>query len=94
MCVLGNRLLKDIDPENCTKDVGSELFQLYCNDSSNPLSCDPYFKMHNLTVRNGIKGLSSGVFFGMFLQFLNVNVLFLFYNSNIFKLFYFLTYLI
>lgn len=64
MCVLGKRLLKDIDISNCTKAVGSPLYNTFCNSSLASATCDPYFKQNNLTVVNGIKGLASGVFFG------------------------------
>ncbi|CAH2050752.1 unnamed protein product, partial [Iphiclides podalirius] len=59
MCVLGKRLLKDINIDNCTKDIGGELHQLFCPNNL----CDPYFAAHNVSVVQGIKGLASGVFF-------------------------------
>jgi len=31
MCILGNRLLKDIDIEHCNKDSNSPLYKSYCN---------------------------------------------------------------
>ncbi|XP_055598463.1 solute carrier family 12 member 4 isoform X2 [Uranotaenia lowii] len=60
MCVLGKRLLKDIPVENCTKEVGGPLYNIFCEPGS---QCDPYFKDHNVTLVRGIKGLRSGVFF-------------------------------
>ncbi|XP_054278489.1 solute carrier family 12 member 4 isoform X2 [Macrosteles quadrilineatus] len=64
MCVLGKRLLKDINIENCTKEEGGPLFNLFCNSSTGGLAgCDPYFQEHNISIANGIMGLSSGVFF-------------------------------
>lgn len=51
MCVLGKRLLKDVNIANCTKDVGGELYQLFCPNNT----CDPYFSMHNLSIVPGIK---------------------------------------
>ncbi len=39
MCVLGRRLLKDIDPDNCTKEAGGDLYNIFCPDDK----CDPYF---------------------------------------------------
>lgn len=43
LCVLGKRLLKDIDISNCSKTVGGPLFNQYCNGSSLS-SCESYFK--------------------------------------------------
>ncbi|XP_077296513.1 solute carrier family 12 member kcc isoform X2 [Arctopsyche grandis] len=59
MCVLGKRLMKDINIENCTKQVGGPLYELFCPNKT----CDPYFMTHNLSIVRGIKGLASGVFF-------------------------------
>lgn len=59
MCTLGNRLLKDVHPDNCTQDVGGALHNLYC---SAPGVCDPYYLANNVSLVRGIKGLSSGVF--------------------------------
>ncbi|XP_039752651.1 solute carrier family 12 member 4 isoform X1 [Pararge aegeria] len=59
MCVLGKRLLKDININNCSKDVGGELYQLFCPNNT----CDPYYQAHEVSVVQGIKGLASGVFF-------------------------------
>ncbi|KAF6217197.1 hypothetical protein GE061_001551 [Apolygus lucorum] len=64
MCVLGKRLLKDIDINNCTKEIDGPLYNIFCthNGTGKPV-CDPYFLNHEVEVRNGIKGLNSGVFF-------------------------------
>lgn len=62
MCSLGNRLLKDMDVQNCNKSVNGELYNLYCNNGTGV--CDDYFKNHNVSVVKGIRGISSGVFFG------------------------------
>ncbi|CAH0405213.1 unnamed protein product [Chilo suppressalis] len=59
MCVLGNRLLKDIHITNCSKAVDGELHKLFCPNKT----CDPYYATHNISVVQGIKGLASGVFF-------------------------------
>ncbi|KAL0850918.1 hypothetical protein ABMA28_006827 [Loxostege sticticalis] len=59
MCVLGKRLLKDIHITNCTKNPTGELHKLFCPNNT----CDPYYSAHNVSVVQGIKGLSSGVFF-------------------------------
>lgn len=64
MCVLGERLLKDIPLENCTKDIGSPLYDVFCTNATYASGCDPYFDKNNVTMVRGIKGLASGVFFG------------------------------
>lgn len=51
MCVLGKRLLKDIDINNCTKTVGAPLHQLFCHNDT----CDPYYLAHNVSIVQGIK---------------------------------------
>ncbi|KAF4517815.1 hypothetical protein B566_EDAN003020 [Ephemera danica] len=63
MCVLGERLLKDIPKENCTKDIGSPIYNVFCANASTMTNCDPYFEQNNLTLVRGIKGIASGVFF-------------------------------
>ena len=60
MCVLGSRLLKDIDLKDCNNVHGGALHQLFCPNAS---KCDPYYMTHSVTIVNGIKGLASGVFF-------------------------------
>ncbi|CAO1414154.1 unnamed protein product [Diamesa tonsa] len=62
MCVLGKRLVKDININNCTKDIGGPLHNLYCT-SDKPADCDPYYAANNISIVRGIKGLSSGVFY-------------------------------
>ncbi|XP_043272459.1 solute carrier family 12 member 7 isoform X2 [Venturia canescens] len=59
MCVLGKRLLKDIEISQCSKN-SVELQKIFCHNSTR--HCDPYFAEHNVTVVNGIRGLASGVF--------------------------------
>ncbi|OAD56078.1 Solute carrier family 12 member 6 [Eufriesea mexicana] len=60
MCVLGRRLLKDIDVmADCNKNVSGVLHQLYCQNNTR---CDPYYLENNVTIVNGIRGLASGVF--------------------------------
>ncbi|KAH8272931.1 hypothetical protein KR018_011132 [Drosophila ironensis] len=58
MCVLGNRLLKDIPLDNCTKG-DPFMVDIYCPDGK----CDEYYLAHNVTRVKGIKGLASGVFY-------------------------------
>ncbi|KAG7203194.1 hypothetical protein KM043_010300 [Ampulex compressa] len=60
MCVLGKRLLKDIDVMNdCHKNANGYLHNVYCK---NDTSCDPYYLANNVSIVNGIRGLASGVF--------------------------------
>ncbi|CAL1680198.1 unnamed protein product [Lasius platythorax] len=62
MCVLGRRLLKDLNVLNdCNKNVSGVLHSLYCGNSTRS-KCDPYYTENNLTIVNGIRGLASGVF--------------------------------
>ncbi|XP_065341848.1 solute carrier family 12 member 6 isoform X2 [Cloeon dipterum] len=63
MCVLGERLLKDIPLENCTKEIGSPLWDVFCEDPINMRGCDSYFENNNVSRVRGIKGLASGTFF-------------------------------
>lgn len=65
MCVLGNRLLKDIDISDCNK-TGGPLRTIFCGNSTDDsdLNCDPYWIKNNVSIVRGIKGLSSGVFLG------------------------------
>ncbi|XP_069971636.1 solute carrier family 12 member 4 [Penaeus vannamei] len=65
MCMLGARLLKQVS--NCTKDRDGDLWKLYCNKgngtyATDEADCDQYFHDHNVSLRNAIVGLSSGVF--------------------------------
>lgn len=64
MCLLGRRLLKDLNVLNdCNKNVSGVLHSLYCGNSTRS-KCDPYYTENNLTIVNGIRGLASGVFLG------------------------------
>lgn len=60
MCMLGKRMLKDVTKANCNKTAGGYLYDIFCPNAT----CDPYFEANNVTVVQGIKGLSSGVFMG------------------------------
>lgn len=42
MCVLGKRLLKDININNCSKAIPGPLHDLYCTGDK-PADCDPYY---------------------------------------------------
>ncbi|KAL5287968.1 hypothetical protein ACFFRR_008671 [Megaselia abdita] len=59
MCVLGKRLLKDILPDNCTKEINGPLYNLFCPHGQ----CDSYYSENNVSLVRGIKGLNSGVFY-------------------------------
>lgn len=62
MCILGRRLLKDINVmSDCNKNLTGVLHQIYCGNST---KCDAYYEENNLTIINGIRGLASGVFLG------------------------------
>lgn len=131
MCVLGKRLLKDINIENCTKDIDGILWNEFCvlqNNSRdrdflrNPdvyrmktenWNCDTYFAGksllitesllikkinnvnfvyvgNNISTVQGIKGLSSGVFFDNLMpSFLDVSETCSISNHNSFKIRFF-----
>lgn len=65
MCVLGNRLLKDLSLSDCHKGEGP-LRTLFCGNTTidqNDL-CEPYWLANNISQVRGIKGLASGVLLG------------------------------
>lgn len=62
MCKLGTRLLKLDNIDYCTKNISGPLYKEFCPNNT----CYSYWEKNNLTVERGIKGLASGVFFGMF----------------------------
>lgn len=67
MCILGKRLLKDLDVlTQCNKNPGGHLYNVYCHNVTNTTTtkCDPYYLESNVTIINGIRGLASGVFLG------------------------------
>jgi len=49
-----------MDMSQCNKQVGGYLHGLYCANGT----CNSYYETHNATVVKGIRGISSGVFFG------------------------------
>ncbi|KAL2097605.1 hypothetical protein ACEWY4_006812 [Coilia grayii] len=68
VCLLGNRSLqshgfdlcqKEVDENNVTRPT--ELWKLFCPNSSIEFSCDEYFILNNVTQIQGIPGLLSGV---------------------------------
>lgn len=72
MCVLGKRLVKDINMTECNKTLGGALHTIFCgNNSLSMENCDPYYREHNVSIVRGIKGLSSGVFFGKLIKCAN-----------------------
>ena len=74
ICVLGHRLLEQV--ENCVKDPvnGSDLWNQWCIRKPNSTKlfqnetteedydCDEYFSDNNVTYQRGVKGLASGIF--------------------------------
>ncbi|XP_011496527.1 PREDICTED: solute carrier family 12 member 4 [Ceratosolen solmsi marchali] len=61
ICVLGTRLLKDINViANCSK-YSPGLNETFCTSVRGD-QCDPYYLQNNVTIRNGLRGLASGVF--------------------------------
>lgn len=65
LCKLGNRLLQLDGSGNCTKERGSPLYEQFCvvqNEFDGGV-CDDYFMRHNVSKVQGIKGMSSGVFY-------------------------------
>ncbi|XP_055387834.1 solute carrier family 12 member 7, partial [Condylostylus longicornis] len=59
MCTLGTRLIKDVPIDNCTKEEGGVLHNLFCDKGK----CDEYYQANNATIVRGIKGLASGTFY-------------------------------
>jgi len=74
ICILGERLLWQVD--NCTKDpvAGAMLWNQWCERKANAMDfhqnettaqdyiCDEYFEKNDVRMERGIKGLTSGVF--------------------------------
>lgn len=71
MCVLGKRLVKDVVLSECNKTIGGTLHQIFCGNGTNMNTCDSYYRDHNVSIVRGIKGLSSGVFFGELIERIN-----------------------
>ncbi|ODM89739.1 Solute carrier family 12 member 6 [Orchesella cincta] len=70
MCVLGNRLLQQVNG-TCSKESSSALHKEFCPFGA---MCDSYFQTHNVSIVNGIQGLSSGVFLdNMWPSFMEIN---------------------
>ncbi|XP_034942488.1 solute carrier family 12 member 4 isoform X2 [Chelonus insularis] len=60
ICVLGKRLLKDIENSECHKNESGTLWNIFCNNQTR--ICDDYYNTHNVSLVTGIRGLASGVF--------------------------------
>ncbi|KAJ3611564.1 hypothetical protein NHX12_021579 [Muraenolepis orangiensis] len=68
VCLLGNRTLQNQDFDRCQKTdmvdnetVTTQLWRLFCDGSALNATCDEYFDLNNVTVIQGIPGLTSGV---------------------------------
>ncbi|KAG8036577.1 hypothetical protein G9C98_003899 [Cotesia typhae] len=59
ICVLGKRLLKDIPITACYKNETSPLADIFCNKTTQV--CDAYYSSHNVSIINGIRGLSKNL---------------------------------
>lgn len=60
---MGKRLVKDIDMSECHKNPGGKLYEQFCGVEMNGV-CDDYFKKSNISIKDGIRGLASGVLRG------------------------------
>ncbi|XP_063928306.1 solute carrier family 12 member 4 isoform X3 [Zophobas morio] len=58
LCVLGKRLLR-VAITDCHKNISGAIYQMFCPNGTH--SCDPYYESHDVSIIQGIKGLSSGV---------------------------------
>lgn len=79
VCMLGNRTLQNHKFDSCLKTevvdnmtVTTALWRLFCESAELNATCNEYFDTNNVTVVQGIPGLTSGVISG-------VNFTFLFY---------------
>ncbi|XP_072567130.1 solute carrier family 12 member 7-like isoform X2 [Paramormyrops kingsleyae] len=68
ICLLGNRILENLDFDKCLKKevvnnvtVPTKLSTLFCDSPFQEENCDEYFKLNNVTEIKGIPGLLSGV---------------------------------
>ena len=71
MCLLGNRTLQNQNFDKCLKTeevgnqtIGTELWGLFCDSRQLNATCDEYFTLNNVTMIQGIPGLTSGVISG------------------------------
>ncbi|XP_015232985.1 PREDICTED: solute carrier family 12 member 7-like [Cyprinodon variegatus] len=68
VCMLGNRTLKNHDFDKCVKTeiidnltVTTKLWSIFCEGPELNATCNEYFENNNLTLVQGIPGLTSGV---------------------------------
>ncbi|KAG7260522.1 hypothetical protein CRUP_012880 [Coryphaenoides rupestris] len=68
VCLLGNRTLQNQNFDKCLKTevvdnvtVTTKLWQLFCDGPELNATCDEYFDLNNVTMIQGIPGLTSGV---------------------------------
>ncbi|XP_078794868.1 solute carrier family 12 member 7 isoform X13 [Oryzias latipes] len=68
VCMLGNRTLKNNDFDKCLKTdiidnltVTTALWKLFCDSPELNATCNEYFSNNNVTLMQGIPGLTSGV---------------------------------
>ncbi|CAL8311260.1 unnamed protein product [Merluccius merluccius] len=68
VCLLGNRTLQNQNFDKCVKTevvdnvtVTTQLWGLFCNGPELNATCNEYFNLNNVTVVQGIPGLTSGV---------------------------------
>lgn len=70
--MLGNRTLQNHKFDSCLKmevvdniTVPTALWKLFCDSGNLNASCDEYFANNNVTIMQGIPGLTSGVISGV-----------------------------
>ena len=66
VCYVGERLLTQGAYE-CNSSITGQLYMAYCNESSPANKDCEYFTKHEVGMRPGFPGLSSGVFYGKLL---------------------------
>lgn len=70
MCVLGRRLLKDINIENCTKEVNGPLWEEFCVVQNN--TKNPYFTRDFDRYKSEEKNWECDSYFkGLFFQYIH-----------------------
>uniref|UniRef100_A0A8C5H776 Solute carrier family 12 member 7-like n=1 Tax=Gouania willdenowi TaxID=441366 RepID=A0A8C5H776_GOUWI len=74
VCMLGNRTLQNNNFDKCLKTdivdnltVTTRLWKLFCDGTETNATCNEYFLNNNVTLVQGIPGLTSGVISGEFL---------------------------
>lgn len=77
VCMLGNRTLQNQNFDKCLKTeiidnqtVTTKVWRLFCDGPELNATCDEYFVNNNLTLIQGIPGLTSGVISGKSNMFL------------------------